>query len=186
MDVSGRQNKSEARGFASVIRALDRCVTIVATAVALSALVALFLAIGMEVVVRYFTTRSLRWSTELPNILFPWLVMGGIVLAAQRGAHISVTLVLDMLTPNAARLLLLVMQVCVSATFFYLAYVGIAVIEVTGGEVYPVTGIPARWAYLALIVGFVGVGVTAVTTFCEVLFSEEPRAVRGPVQREEV
>jgi TRAP-type C4-dicarboxylate transport system permease large subunit len=42
----------------------------------------------------------------------------------------------------------------------------LAVIEITGAEVYPVTGISARWAYLSLIVGFVGVCVTGMMLVC--------------------
>jgi len=186
MEADRRQDNLEAGLPASVIRIVDGVLTIAATVVALSALIVLFISIGLEVIVRYLTTQSLGWSSELPNIFFPWLVMGGIVLAAQRGAHISVTLVLDSLGRGASRVLLLVMQVFVAATFFYLAYIGLAVIEITGSEVYPVTGIPARWAYLALIAGFVGVGLTAATTFFRVLASEEPRSVRAPVQRDEV
>jgi TRAP-type C4-dicarboxylate transport system permease small subunit len=122
----------------------------------------------------------------MPNILFPWLVMGGIVLAAQHGAHISVTLLLGWLGRNGARVLLLGMQVVVAATFFYLAYIGLAVIEITGTEVYPVTGVSARWAYMSLIVGFVGVGLTAVTTFARLLVTEDPLSVRAHIPEEEL
>ena len=122
----------------------------------------------------------------MPNLLFPWLVMGGVVVAAQKGAHISVTLLLDMLPRRASRALLLAMQLLVAATFFYLAYIGLAVIEITGSEVYPVTGVSARWAYLALIAGFVGVGLTAVTTFLRLLITEDPRSVRAHVSEEEL
>jgi TRAP-type C4-dicarboxylate transport system permease small subunit len=84
-----------------------------------------------------------------------------------------------MMGRTGARALLLVMQVVVAATFFYLAYIGLEVIEITGTEVYPVTGISARWAYLSLIVGFIGVGITAVTTFARVLLADDPRLVRA-------
>jgi TRAP-type C4-dicarboxylate transport system permease small subunit len=164
---------------ASIVRAVDRAVTVAATIIPILALVLLFLSLGAEVVVRYLTTQGLGWPSEMPNLLFPWLVMGGVVLAAQRGAHISVNVLLDALSPGAARVLLLAMQVVVGATFFYLAYIGLAVIEITGTEVYPVTGISARWAYLSLIVGFVGVGVTAITTFVRVWLADEPRLVRA-------
>lgn len=164
---------------ASILQAVDRIIALASTAVAILALLALFLSLGAEVVVRYMTTQGLGWPSEMPNILFPWLVMGGVVLAAQRGAHIAVTVILDLLSRKAARALLLGMQVVVAATFFYLAYIGLAVIEITGSEVYPVTGISAHWAYLSLIVGFVGVGLTAVTTFARLLLTDDPRLVRA-------
>ena len=177
--VSHEQGMMGAGLPASIIQVVDKAVTVAGTVIPILALVLLFLSLGAEVVVRYLTTQGLGWPSEMPNILFPWLVMGGVVLAAQRGAHIAVTLLLEMMGRSGARVLLLVMQVVVAATFFYLAYIGLEVIEITGTEVYPVTGISARWAYLSLIVGFIGVGVTAVTTFGRVLLADDPRLVRA-------
>ncbi|QQP87606.1 TRAP transporter small permease [Skermanella sp. TT6] len=179
MDIPRERSATAAGIPAAVIAVADRAIALAATIVAIVALVALFLALGAEVVVRYFTTQGLGWPSEMPNLLFPWLVMGGIVLAAQRGSHVAVSLVLDMLGRASARVLLLGMQVVVAVTFFYLAYIGLAVIEITGSEVYPVTGVSARWAYLSLIAGFVGIGLTAVTTFARLLYAEDPRSVRA-------
>ncbi|UEM24188.1 TRAP transporter small permease (plasmid) [Skermanella mucosa] len=186
MEVLHEREMTGAGLPASIIQGADTVIAVAATVIAIGALVSLFLSLMAEVVVRYLTTQGLGWPSEMPNILFPWLVMAGIVLAAQRGAHISVTLILDMLGRRGARLLLLGMQVVVAATFFYLAYIGLAVIEITGSEVYPVTGISARWAYLSLIVGFIGVGLTAVTTFGRLLLVEDPRSVRAHIAEEEL
>ncbi|WP_434621414.1 TRAP transporter small permease [Azospirillum sp. B2RO_4] len=186
MTVS-HEREHEVAGFpATLLQAADGAITVLSAIVAILSLIVLFLALGAEVVVRYMTTQGLGWPSELPNILFPWLVMGGVVLAAQKGAHISVTLLLDLLPRPLARALLLAMQVVVGATFFYLAYIGLAVIEITGAEIYPVTGVSARWAYLSLIAGFVGVGLTAVTTFLRLLIAEDPRSVRAHVSEEEL
>lgn len=174
-------------GFpASLIRLVDRTITYAATASALFALIAMFLALCAEVVVRYLTKQSLGWPAELPNFMFPWLVMSGIVLAAQHGAHISVTILLDALDRARARALLLAMQVVVIATFAYLAWVGLDVIKITGSEVYPISGVSAKWAYLALISGFVGVALTAATTFAQLLLADDPRSVRAHIPEEEL
>lgn len=186
MTVSHEREHEVAGLPATLLQAADGAISVVSAVVAILSLIVLFLALGAEVVVRYLTTQGLGWPSELPNLLFPWLVMGGVVLAAQKGAHISVTLLLDMLPRPLARALLLVMQLVVGATFFYLAYIGLAVIEITGSEIYPVTGVSARWAYLSLIAGFVGVGLTAVTTFLRLLIAEDPRSVRAHVSEEEI
>jgi TRAP-type C4-dicarboxylate transport system permease small subunit len=78
------------------------------------------------------------------------------------------------------------MQIVAGLTFFYLAWIGLAVIEITGSEVYPVTGVSARWAYLALIVGFAGVGLTAITTFVRLLKAGDPMLVRAHHAEEEL
>lgn len=186
MTVSHEREHEVAGLPATLLQAADGAITVLSAVVAILSLIVLFLALGAEVVVRYLTTQGLGWPSELPNLLFPWLVMGGVVLAAQKGAHISVTLLLDLLPRPLARALLLGMQVVVGATFFYLAYIGLAVIEITGSEIYPVTGVSARWAYLSLIAGFVGVGLTAVTTFLRLLIAEDPRSVRAHVSEEEI
>jgi TRAP-type transport system small permease protein len=175
---------SRAGPFPKVLWATDTAVTLLATALSVSAMVALFLALSGDVMVRYFTTRSLGWPSEMPNLLFPWLVMGAIVLAAQRGQHVAVTIILPLLRRPVVRVLLLAMQVLVALTFFYLAYIGLAVIEITATEVYPVTGISAKYAYFALIFGFVGIGITARTTLGWLLVTEDPLAVRIPSPEE--
>lgn len=112
--------------------------------------------------------------------------MGGIVLAAQRGQHIAVTAIHGWLGRAANRMLMVGHQVLVAAAFFYLAWVGLDVIEITGSEVYPVTGISARWAYMAMIVGFVGLGITALSTLVRLLIANDPFSVRAHHIEEDV
>ncbi|MCK6409305.1 TRAP transporter small permease [Thauera sp.] len=172
--------------LASVVKWVDKVVVIAGTAVAITALVIMFVSLMAEVIVRYFTNQGMGWPTEMPNILFPWLVMGGIVLAAQRGQHIAVTAIQAQLGRTGNKVLLIGHQTLIAATFFYLAWVGLDVLEITGTEVFPVTGITAKWAYLALIAGFVGLGITALTTLGHLLPASDPLAVRAHHIEEDV
>ena len=97
---------------------------------------------------------------------------------AQRGQHIAVTAIQGMIGRGGNRVLLFAHQVLIAATFFYLGWVGLDVLEITGSEVFPVTGITAKWAYLALIAGFAGLGITALTTLVHLLQASDPLAVR--------
>ncbi|UTW11676.1 TRAP transporter small permease [Marinobacterium rhizophilum] len=171
---------------AAVVKWVDNVIVVTGSVIAISSLVIMFVSLMAEVIVRYLTNQGMGWPTEMPNILFPWLVMSGVVLAAQRGQHIAVTAINGLLSRGGNRVLLLGQQILVAATFFYLAWVGLDVIEITGSEVYPVTGITARWAYLALIVGFVGLGVTALTTLVRLLQVSNPLAVRAHHPEEDV
>ncbi|WP_211162150.1 TRAP transporter small permease [Aromatoleum petrolei] len=177
----------EPAGFAApVVKWVDSAIVAASVAIAVGSLVAMFVSLMAEVIVRYLTNQGMGWPTEMPNILFPWLVMSGIVLAAQRGQHIAVTALNTLLGRKGNRVLLLGQQVLVAATFFYLAWVGLDVIEITGTEEFPVTGISARWAYLALIAGFVGLGITAMTTFVHLLMASDPLSVRAHNIEEDV
>lgn len=158
---------------------VDSAVVAASVVTVIGALVAMFVSLMAEVAVRYLTNQGMGWPTEMPNILFPWLVMGGIVLAAQRGQHIAVTAIQGWIGRGGNRVLLIAHQVLIAATFFYLAWVGLDVIEITGSEIYPVTGISAKWAYLAMIAGFVGLGLTALTTLVHLLHASDPLAVRA-------
>ena len=44
---------------------------------------------------RYVSGSSLQWANEVPELLFPWLVMAGVVLAAEKGAHIATVFLMD-------------------------------------------------------------------------------------------
>jgi TRAP-type C4-dicarboxylate transport system permease small subunit len=165
---------------------VDSAIVAANVVVVIAALVVMFVSLMAEVVVRYLTNQGMGWPTEMPNILFPWLVMGGIVLAAQRGQHIAVTAIQGWLGRGGNRVLLIAHQVLIATTFFYLAWVGLDVIEITGSEIYPVTGLSAKWAYLAMIVGFVGLGLTALTTLVHLLQAGDPLAVRAHHIEEDV
>jgi len=163
---------------ALVVRWVDNTIVGISTVLAIGSLAVMFVSLMAEVIVRYLTNQGMGWPTEMPNILFPWLVMGGVVLAAQRGQHIAVTAITAMLGKTGNRTLLVAHQLLIAAAFFYLAWVGLDVIEITGSEAYPVTGITAQWAYMAMIYGFVGLGITALTTLVRVLQASDPLSVR--------
>ncbi|WP_197027578.1 TRAP transporter small permease [Marinobacterium lacunae] len=171
---------------ASVVKWVDATIEVAGAVTSIGSLVIMFVSLMAEVIVRYFTNQGMGWPTEMPNILFPWLVMGGVVLGAQRGQHIAVTALNALLGRTGNRVLLLAQQVLIVCTFFYLAWVGLTVLQITGSEMYPVTGITARWAYLALIVGFVGLGITAITTFVRILLADNPLSVRAHHLEEDV
>lgn len=161
------------------VRWIDAVIDAVSVVIAVASITVMFFSLLAEVVVRYVTNQGMGWPTEMPNLLFPWLVMSGIVIAAQRGKHIAVTTIQGFLGRGANRILILLLQLLVATTFFYLAWVGLFVIEITGSEVYPVTRISAKWAYMAMIVGFVALGITAVTTIIRVLQAQDPLSVRA-------
>lgn len=164
-------------GTAAVSVVVDRIVVAIATTITVAALAALFLALMAEVVVRYLTTQGLGWPSETPALLFPWLTMGGAVLAAQLGRHIAVTVVAERLPIPVARAGIVALHALIAATFLYLAYVGLQVLKIAGGEIYPMTGLAAVWPYSALVGGFLLLALTALTGLPEVLLSEDPAKV---------
>ena len=64
---------------------LERIVTGVCRVVLWVSTLVIFLILVCNTVLRYATGSSLQWANEVPELLFPWLVMSGIVLAAAHG-----------------------------------------------------------------------------------------------------
>ena len=161
------------------VSAVDRVIEYTSMVIAVITISVMFFSLMAEVVVRYVTNQGMGWPTEMPNLLFPWLVMSGIVLAAQHGKHIAVETIRSFLGKTANRILMMLLQLLVIATFFYLAHVGLFVIEITGSETYPVTKVSAKWAYLSIIVGFTALGITGITTFFRLWMANDPLTVRS-------
>ena len=55
----------------------------------------IFVILVVNTMLRYATGSSLQWANEVPELLFPWLVMSGVVLAAAHGAHITTSFLMD-------------------------------------------------------------------------------------------
>ena len=170
----------------SLINITDLTIEVSSKIIAVITLVVMFLSLMAEVVVRYVTNQGMGWPTEIPSLLFPWLMMSGIVLAAQYGKHIAVETMRAYLSKNVNRVIMMALQLLIIFTFFYLAQVGLFVIEITGSEVFPVTKISAKWAYLSIIVGFVALGLTGLTTFFRLLLADDPLLVRAPAPEDSV
>ena len=74
---------------------VDRAIALVCQALLWCSTSVIFVILVANTILRYATGSSLQWANEVPELLFPWLVMSGVVLAAQRGAHITTSFLLD-------------------------------------------------------------------------------------------
>ena len=68
---------------------IERLVTGLCRAVLWTSTLVIFVILVCNTALRYASGASLQWANEVPELLFPWLVMSGVVLAAARGAHIT-------------------------------------------------------------------------------------------------
>ncbi|WP_251976316.1 TRAP transporter small permease [Salinicola avicenniae] len=114
------------------------------------------------VVVRYFLSGSLAWGNELPVILFPWLIMGGVVMAAARHQHLGVDFFLRKLPLRAARLLMVLVQLMVMALMALLIQQSFVLLTYMQYQTTPVLGWSATWAFYSLPLGALGVLLLAL------------------------
>ncbi|PST24240.1 TRAP transporter small permease [Mesorhizobium plurifarium] len=145
--------------------------------IAVASVVAIFLALMTEVAIRYLTHASLGWPNEVPNLLFPWLIMGGIVLGAHRGSHIAAEAFRCLLSTEQLRILLMLIHLLVAIAFAYLGYLSLQVISITRAQVFPMTGLGQAWAYSSLMFGFGGIAVASLVNLVRVAFCDDPRTM---------
>lgn len=81
----------------------------------------IFVILVANTVLRYATGSSLQWANEVPELLFPWRVMAGVVIAAQQGAHISTSFLMDALPQAGKRLVATLAWLAVAALYATLA-----------------------------------------------------------------
>lgn len=172
-NTQGKAGPPALRAADMIGLAIDR----IAIAIAVGSVIVIFVALMMEVIVRYLTSAGLGWPNEVPNLLFPWLVMGGIVIGAQRGSHIAAEALRTRLNDSQLRILLAFINVLVAASFGSLAVLSVQVINITKAQIFPMTGLGQAWAYSALLFGFGGIALSCLVNLVRVIFCDDPRTV---------
>ena len=80
-----------------------------------------------QVIARYVFNYSFVWALELVTFLFAWLIFLGMAYGVRVGSHIGVDALVRVLSPRAARVVLIVATLCC---------IGYALIALYGGYVY--------------------------------------------------
>jgi TRAP-type transport system small permease protein len=137
---------SQAGGLARAIKAVCQAVLWVATSVTFVILVA-------NTVLRYATGASLQWANEVPELLFPWMVMAGVVLAAQQGAHITTTFLMEQLPAAARRPVAAVSWLVVAMLYGTLTLATGRMLDIVHDEKSPILQVPGSVTYGCVMLG---------------------------------
>ncbi|OBS29961.1 C4-dicarboxylate ABC transporter permease [Tepidimonas fonticaldi] len=141
---------------------LDRVVEVVCVAVLAAATAAIFVILCANTILRYLTGSSLSWGNEVPELLFPWLVMAGIVLAARRGAHIATDFMVLILPARALRAVRVVVWLAVAGLHLTLAVATLQLLPIVHDERSPILRVPGSWTYGCVMVGLSLLAVLAL------------------------
>ncbi len=123
-----------------VIAAVCQCVLWITTTI-------IFLILTANTLLRYSTGASLQWANELPELLFPWLVMAGVVLAAVHGSHIATTFLMESLPAGARRVLGAAGWLTVSGLYLALSKATYQLLEIVHDEKSPILQVPSSVTY---------------------------------------
>ena len=154
---------------------INRAVGLLCRVVLYLTLTVSFLILSANVGLRYAAGTSLAWASELPELLFPWMIMAGVVLAAQHGSHIAVVILTQRLGA-ARRWVLAGSAVIVVGLYALLAWQAWPLLLIAADERSPMLGVPGSWSVGCLMVGFALLSVVTLTQIPGILRGSPPDA----------
>lgn len=147
----------------------NKLLTRIENLVSLTTLAILLACVLWGVLTRYVTERPAVWTTELSGILFTWVVFIGAMTGFRQGRHIRVTLLMDILPTAITRLLHMVADLTVIAFLLTATWLSFVMMQKGASRMSPVMDIPFSWVYLAVLLSFSIMSITAMLRFFRIL-----------------
>lgn len=122
----------------------------------------IFVILVANTVLRYATGASLQWANEVPEFLFPWLVMSGVVLAAVSGAHITTSFLMDAVPAGVRRAVGTLAWLVVAGLYGTLALATFRMLEIVHDEKSPILQLPGSLTYGCVMAGMAMLALLAV------------------------
>lgn len=141
---------------------VDRAISGICRVVLWLSTATIFVILCANTVLRYATGSSLQWANEVPELLFPWLVMAGVVLAAQRGAHIATTFLMEALPSAGRRIVATISWLVVAALYATLTVATFRMLEIVHDEKSPILQLPGSITYGCVMGGLAMLAVLAL------------------------
>lgn len=158
------------------MNAIERAVGGICRAVLWVSTSVIFVILCGNTVLRYATGSSLQWGNEVPELLFPWLVMAGVVLAAQHGAHITTSFLMDKLPFAARRPLAALAWLGVAALYAVLSVATFRMLDVVHDEKSPILQVPGSVTYACVMGGMLMLALLALFSAWRVWQTSEQTA----------
>ena len=158
---------------------IDRAIGAGCRAVLYLTLAVTFVILSVNVGLRYAMGSSLSWASELPELLFPWIIMAGVVLAAQGGSHIAVVILTQRLGA-ARRWVLAAGAIIVSALYLGLCWAALPLMEISADEYSPILHVPGSVTVGCLMIGFLLLAITTLVRLPAILRAEQADTTPGP------
>ncbi len=159
-----------------IFKAVDTVIAWWCHAVLYVTLSVVFVILSANVCLRYAAGTSLAWASELPELMFPWMIMSGVVIAAQHGSHIAVVILTQKLGA-ARRWVLTAASLVVAGLYLGLACTAWPVFEIAADERSPIMQVPGSVSVGSLLLGFVMLAIVTLCRLPQVWRSEEHNEV---------
>jgi TRAP-type transport system small permease protein len=153
----------------SIFHPIERVVVLFCQAVLWISITVIFFILCANTLMRYLMESSLQWANEMPELLFPWLVMAGVVLAAIHGSHITTTFLLDAVKPKYQRLIKLVGHLAVMVSYSVLFVATWRMLPIVHDERSPILRVPNSVTFACVMVGLGLLAALALMAFARTL-----------------
>lgn len=166
----GKTERSELNSsglIRNMVAKLASIINLSGAAVVVVTLVAMFAVILLNVILRYFAGSGITWAYEIPAILFPWSIAGGLVMASAQGRHIAVDVIAGVLPTSLRRILAVAINLFVSAVSVGVVYSSIPIIKASQFSRLAETGIPQIYGYSSLLYAFSMIAVLGLVAVVE-------------------
>jgi TRAP-type C4-dicarboxylate transport system permease small subunit len=141
---------------------LDTLITKLCYVILWATTTVIFFILCTNTALRFAGKRGMDWAAEMPELLFPWLVMSGVVLAAVHGSHITTSFLRDRLKPTHQRLLAIGVWGLVAALYGVLCVATYKMLDIVKDEKSPVLGVPGSVTYGCVLFGMFLLFVLAI------------------------
>jgi len=148
-DTNDDVNRNDGDG----VNGFERAITVTCQAVLWLSFTVIFVILVCNTALRYATSSSLQWANEVPELLFPWLIMSGVVLAAVRGAHITTRFLADAVPFCVRKPLAVSGWLLVTLLYAVLVWATWNMLDIVHDERSQILGIPGSMTYGCVMVG---------------------------------
>jgi TRAP-type transport system small permease protein len=141
---------------------LERAIVAICSIVLWVTTVVIFLILTANTILRYTGGTGLQWANELPELLFPWLVIAGVVLAAEKGAHIATVFLMEAVRKRVQRFVTVAGWLVVAALYATLSKATYSMLEIVHDETSPILHVPGSVTYACVMGGMVMLALLAL------------------------
>ncbi|MFV0359430.1 TRAP transporter small permease [Tropicimonas sp.] len=170
--VPAKDGKGPKRPFLAWIAGVSTLLDWSGRLIAATCLLFIFVALLVNVVLRYAFGSGIAWAYEIPALLLPGLVAGGVVIAAARGRNNAITLLPDLLPPRGRQVIAVLVNIAILVISLAVLESSQPILRAAKFQTLSTLGIKQIWGYASLVYAFAGMAIIAVVDIVRALTSK--------------
>lgn len=140
-------------------------------------MVLLTIVVFSEVLSRYVFNFPLVFSSELTQLIFPWLIFLGNISVTKDDDHLSITFFRELMPKWAQKFSFLLAKLIILYFSFYMVKSSYEIAQVVSDQAMPMLRISKEWLYYSVTASFIGILIVVIIQIILILTNklEPPR-----------